>query len=141
MSRHPTEHLKMLILDYIVRLVVAISTLALLSSIPAAGQATAPPKLSPQQLNPPTPKTGNKPIGAPTAYSPNKPIAVPKASNTSAFQRPVRGLRSTESRGNAAPDDPNIPRFGVPNYGGGVSFGPMAPCPSGGPRDPRSGAC
>lgn len=55
----------------IIRLAVAVATLALLSSIPAAGQA---PKLSPQQLNPPT-LNGNKPIAAPTA--------------SSTFQRPV----------------------------------------------------
>jgi len=91
----------------IIRVAVGVPTLALLSSIPAAGQA---PKLSPQQLNPPTlsvnkpiaapikPITvpnaltavspnGNKQIAAPGAYSPNlnTSIAAPKASGTIAL--------------------------------------------------------
>jgi hypothetical protein len=66
-----------------IRLAVAVATLASLSSIPAAGQA---PKLSPQQLNPPTLNV-NKPIAAPKAYSPNlnKPIVVAPIT----VQRPV----------------------------------------------------
>jgi hypothetical protein len=82
--RHPTEDTMM---PNIIRLAVAVATLALLSSMPAAGQAS---KLSSQQLNSPTLNV-NKPIAAPKVYSPNgnKLIAAPTASSTSAFQRPV----------------------------------------------------
>ena len=66
------------------RLAVAVGTLSLLSSIPAAGQA---PKLSPQQLNPPA--VANKPIPTPikpiTMPNAVKSIAAPKASGTSAL--------------------------------------------------------
>ncbi len=88
------------ILYSIIRLAFAIASLALLFSIPAAGQATSPLKLSPQQLNPPPP---NKPIAAPGTYSPNgnklsaapgtsspdgnKLITTPTAGR--AFQRPL----------------------------------------------------
>jgi hypothetical protein len=67
----------------VIRLAVAVATLGLLSSIPAAGQA----KLSPQQLNSSTLNV-NKPIATPKVYSPslNKPISTPKAL---AVQRPV----------------------------------------------------
>ena len=73
----------MLILDYIIRSAVPVATLALLSSIPAAGQA---PKLSPQQLNPPI-SNANNPITAPKPYSPNlnKPITTAPIT----VQRPV----------------------------------------------------
>jgi hypothetical protein len=78
----------------VIRLAVAVATLALLSSIPAAGQA---PKLSTQQFNQPRLNVykpiaaPNKPIAVPkalTAYSPNgnKQIATPKAP-TIAFGR------------------------------------------------------
>jgi hypothetical protein len=58
-------------------LVVGVATLALLSSIPAAGQA---PKLSTQQLNSPRLNV-YKPIAAPNKpiAAQNNPIAVPKA--------------------------------------------------------------
>jgi hypothetical protein len=64
----------------------AVATLALLSSIPAAGQA---PKLSPQQLNQPT-LNANKPIAAPVSPKPlspnmNKPIAMARPT----FHRPA----------------------------------------------------
>jgi hypothetical protein len=74
----------------VIHLAVPLATLGLLSSIPAAGQSTPPPKLSPQQLNPPTPN-GNKPIAAPNKpiAAPNKPITVPMAAGTVALQRPV----------------------------------------------------
>ena len=86
----------------IIRLAVGVATLALLFSIPAAGQA---PKLSTQQLN--TPRLNvYKPIAAPkadrrpkalTAYSSNgnKQIAAPKAPTfafgKSSERRPPRG--------------------------------------------------
>lgn len=58
----------MLIFYSIIRLAFAVASLALLSLAPAAGQATPPLKLSPQQLNPPT---LNKPSAVPGTYSPN----------------------------------------------------------------------
>jgi hypothetical protein len=77
----------------VIRLAAAVATLALLSSMPAAGQA----KLSTQQLNQPTLNV-NKPIAAPnkpiTVLSPNgnKLIAAPKAP-TIAFQRPKPDMK------------------------------------------------
>ena len=97
----------------IIRLAVGVTTLALLSTIPAAGQTTAPSKLSPQQLNPATLNVNkriaapnkpitvltptanslnwNKQLAAPRAYSPNRnqPIAATPPKGTLAFKRPV----------------------------------------------------
>jgi hypothetical protein len=86
-----------------IRLAVAVATLAVLSSIPAAGQA---PKLSPQQLN--SPALGvNKPIAvpkSPTAYSPNlnKPIAVLSAPKpaTPNGNKPIAVPRAYSPNGN-----------------------------------------
>ena len=81
----------------IIRLAVGVATLALLFSIPAAGQA---PKLSTQQLNTPEAESAHKTIAAPkalTAYSSNgnKQIAAPKAPTfafgKSSERRPPRG--------------------------------------------------
>jgi len=83
----------------IIRLAAAVATLGLLSSIPAAGQA---PKLSTQQLNPPT--SNFKPIAAP-----NKPITVPKA------------LTSVSPDGNKRiaaplPNSPNLNKIAAPHW-------------------------
>jgi hypothetical protein len=151
----------------IIRLAVAVATLALLSSIPAAGQA---PKLSPQQLNPPT-LNGNKPIAAPKAYSPNlnkpiaalsapkpatpngnKPIAVPRAyspngnkliaatpKGTIEFKRPVPCLNA-RSTGPLPPDDGSL--AGYQGVGAGTNQGgwvpPAPPVPE---RFASSAAC
>jgi hypothetical protein len=70
----------MLIFYSIIRLTLAVASLALFSLVPAAGQASPPLKLSPQQLNPPT---LNKPSAAPGTYSPNgnKLVAAPGTSS------------------------------------------------------------
>jgi hypothetical protein len=83
----------MLILDYIIRLTIAMATLALFSSIPAAAQS----KLSPQQFNPPELIAAPKP---PTAYSPNGNKPVPALT----VQRPVP-IRDMNPR----PDSRNKP--------------------------------
>jgi hypothetical protein len=92
----------------VIRLAVAVATLALLSSIPAAGQA---PKLSTQQLNPPT-LSVNKPIAAPKAYSPNlnKPIAAAPIT----VQRPVTN-RDMKPRDFSGPNT-NAPRVLARTY-------------------------
>jgi hypothetical protein len=122
----------MLILDDIIRLAAAVAALALLSSIPAAAQA---PKLSPQQLNPPT-LIVNKPIAAPKAYSPNlnKPIAAPKGI---AFQRPVpnRKMKTVTTPGDG-PVTEQTDILGNPI----VPIITYGPCPGGVPRD-RMGYC
>lgn len=86
----------MRILDYVVRFAAAVAALGTLSSMPAAGQA---PKLSAQQLNPPT-SIVTKPITAPKAYPPNlnKPISVPKAL---AVQRPRPDMKPRPSGGSS----------------------------------------
>ena len=134
----------MLELYSIIRLPFAVASLALLSSIPAAGQATSPLKLSPQQLNPPT---SNKPIAAPGTYSPNgnKLVAAPPTSSPDAnklnaaptasgraFQRPLSYSEShpnPHSGSNVAGREAADAKLGVganlPNLGG--AFGSQ-PC-------------
>jgi hypothetical protein len=135
----------MLIFYSIIRLAFAVASLALLSSIPAAGQATPPLKLSPQQLNPPPP---NKPIAAPGTYSPNgnKLIAAPGTSSPNgnklitaptagrAFQRPLSYMEShpnPHSGRNVANREAADAKLGadmkLPNIGGGP-WGPSPPC-------------
>jgi hypothetical protein len=118
----------------IIRLAVAVATFALLSSIPAAGQAT---KLSPQQLNSPT-LSVNKPIAAPKAYSPNlnKPIAAPTASST--FQRPVtnRDMKPRDYSGPNANGPPGVGANLPSNLLGNGNAG-YAPCPGGKSPDPQ----
>ena len=137
----------------VIRLPVAVATLAVLSSIPAAGQA---PKLSPQQLNPPT-LSVNKPIAAPikpitvpkalTAVSPsgNKQIAAPGAYSspnlnksivarrapTFAFQHPKRDVPPLLTPENTSHDGSNI--FGQQDPGPNIVY---PPCPGGAPRSP-----
>ena len=69
----PTEDTTM---PNMIRIAVTVATLAVVSSIPAAGQA---PKLSPQQFNPPTLNV-NRPIAAP-----NKPITVLRSPTVATF--------------------------------------------------------
>jgi hypothetical protein len=138
----------------VIRLVFAVATLALLSSIPAAGQA---PKLSPQQLNPPTVSV-NKPIAVPNKLiivpktptaslakskvdSPNlnKPIAAAPR-GTIAFQRPV-GNRNLKSR--TIPDDGGTSPgayFGHQEEAPGPNI-VYPPCPGGAPRSGLSANC
>ena len=119
----------------IIRLAAAVATLGLLSSIPAAGQA---PKLSSQQLNPPTSNfkpiappnkpitvlksstvalspNGNKgSIAAPKAYSPNgnKDIAAAPPKGTLAFKRPVPCPNMRYSASANGTPDPNLQGYG-----------------------------
>jgi len=133
----------------VIRLAVAVATLGLLSSIPAAGQA----KLSTQQLNSSTLNV-NKPIAAPnkpiTVLSPNlnKSIAAPKAataSGTVALQGSVLNHDlKPQGGGRKVPAHVNGPDYGAHGlFSGDPRSGnwPAAPpCPGGTSRNP-SGSC
>jgi hypothetical protein len=141
--------------DFIIRSAVPVVTVALLSSIPAAGQT----KLSTQQLNSPTLNV-NKPIAAPKAYSPNlnkpittapitvqrpvpdnnpRPMAHGSIKSGTIAQRSSVQVRGAKPVPNAFPSDQGN-ELPLGSQGSGVSFGPLAPCPSGTPRD-RNGGC
>lgn len=148
----------------VIRLAVAVASLASVASSPTTGQATSPPRLSTQQLNPPALKV-NKPIAAPNkpitvlvapkvsspnankpttvlkTYSPNlnKPIAVPKVP-TIAFQRPNRDMTPRDMAPSTY-DTSNLPNFGSGPFPGtqpGLGLPPsqLPPCPGGTPRSP-----
>jgi hypothetical protein len=134
----------------VIRLPVAVATLAVLSSIPAAGQA---PKLSPQQLNPPT-LSVNKPIAVPNkliivpktptaslakskvdSQNLNKPIAAAPR-ETIKFQHPKRDVPPLLTPENTTPNGSNI--FGQQDPGPNIVY---PPCPGGAPRSGLSANC
>jgi hypothetical protein len=117
----------------VIRLVAAVATLGLLSSIPAAGQA----KLSTQQLNSPTLDV-NKPIAAPKAYSPNlnKPITAAKIT----VQRPVPDNNPRPmAHGSIASGTINL-NPGTPSYANDNKTSKLPPSPNPNPAIP-SGQC
>jgi len=92
------------------RLAIAVATLSLFSSIPAAGQA---PKLSSQQLNAPT-LIVNKPITPPKAYSPNLTNAVvAKPLITAVRPVPEKQPRAIVSQRPSSPDGSQLDMINV----------------------------